>query len=155
MDGETDSTSGRATSRDVSGESSTAFVEFVSASRVTRLFGTLFLECAGSVIMATVLGVGVIGGGSWLLFARFLGGVDGADALESGFVFLLLAVWRGGGIVSAAGTGVTWLLIREDLLVAAAMFRVCREVVDKRGNCDVVMRFEIWDKGKRFMWRMM
>lgn len=132
-----------ATTRDVSGDRSGAFVLFGSARRATaRDFGfgvvngdpdTAFREAfgvlaaAGSVMRPTALGVGVAGGGTAVVLrSRRLGveGVEGngsppftVDAGSDGDNFLLVertAVGAGGAIDDSSA----WALRRADLLLA-------------------------------------
>lgn len=131
MLGDTVSISRDATSRDVSGDSSGAFVSLGLASRVTVALRGFLVEFPDSAKSPAAVGVGVSGGRAaagvvGLRCARFLGGVEGASApsLAGGALrfrpLVLGAVWEGG-----SSLGVDCALMRAERLVAA----IVRDVV--------------------------
>lgn len=121
MLGETVSRSREATSLDVSGERSVAFVSLGFASRVTAALRGFLVELVASAKALAAAGVGVTGGGAAgavLPCTRFLGGVEGAwvsslVALRFRVLVFDLALATGSALVSDV------VLIREELLVTA------------------------------------
>jgi hypothetical protein len=120
--GETVSRSREATSLDVSGERSVAFVSLGFASRVTAALRGFLLELVVSAKALAAAGVGVTGGGAagvaGLPCARFLGGVEGAwvsswAALRVRVLLFDFALASGSTLVPSV------VLIREELLVTA------------------------------------
>ena len=103
FDGEMDSRSLDATTRDVSGESNGAFVNFGSASRVAVALPAFLPRPEGFAIIPTALGVGVKGGGVVLACVRFLVGVDGCGGWPSELAFRFRPFGTGGGGI-ASGT---------------------------------------------------
>lgn len=124
LDGDTDSTSRDATIRDVSGDSSGAFVNLGSARRVTAALRGFFVTLAGSAIRPAALGVGVAGGtATFVRWVRFLGGgvegASGAAAGGEGALRLRIVCVTGAVLWTGSSLGVGCALRREDRLVAA------------------------------------
>lgn len=128
LEGDNESRSLEATTRDVSGERSGAFVSLGSARRVTVEFrGFPVAPEEGCAKSPAPPGVGVDGTTVAALLgfvARFLGGVTGTAA--SGALRFLLAGGADFGSGSGSSFGTAWALRRAERLVTAM---VCEAAV--------------------------